>query len=205
VSNQARESVNQPVGETVKPPATAIPNPVSSDPQVLADALRSAETKGGETDDDETSDDRWLEHSMQVDIEAPIDRVWAEWANLENMSQWMRWIHGVEILPEDPGLSRWTLKSGLWEFSWLARTLKVVPNQIIQWKAVDGLPNRGAIRFYDRKDSTVVKMTIAYAIPGPIGQLMDNLFLGRIVESTIQGDLNRFRQFVLDAIAAETP
>jgi len=146
---------------------------------------------------EEVAEENWLEHSMQVEIAAPVETVWEAWANLENMPQWMYWIHSVSILEDDPELSRWTLKSGPWEFSWLARTLKVVPNQIIQWKSVDGLPNRGAIRFYDRKDSSVVKMTIAYGIPGPIGKLMDNLFLGRIVESTIQGDLERFRTFVL--------
>lgn len=146
---------------------------------------------------EKVAEENWLEHSMQVEIAAPVETVWEAWSNLENMPQWMYWIHSVSILEDDPELSRWTLKSGPWEFSWLARTLKVVPNQIIQWKSVDGLPNRGAIRFYDRKDSSVVKMTIAYGIPGPIGKLMDNLFLGRIVESTIQGDLERFRTFVL--------
>jgi uncharacterized membrane protein len=41
-------------------------------------------------------------------------------------------------------------------------------------------------------------MTISYAIPGIIGKIMDNLFLGRIVESTIQADLERFRQYALN-------
>ncbi|NEP32877.1 MAG: hypothetical protein F6K38_15810, partial [Moorea sp. SIO3B2] len=83
------------------------------------------------------------------------------------------------------------------EFSWLSRILKLVPHQIIQWESVDGLPNRGAVRFYDRKDSSIVKLTIAYGIPGILGQLMDNLFLGNLVESTIQEDLERFRDYAL--------
>jgi uncharacterized membrane protein len=41
-------------------------------------------------------------------------------------------------------------------------------------------------------------MTVAYAIPGIIGQLMDNLFLGRIVESTLQADLDHFRDYALN-------
>jgi uncharacterized membrane protein len=40
------------------------------------------------------------------------------------------------------------------------------------------------VRFYDRKVGTVVKLTVAYAIPGIVGQVMDDLFLGRVVEST---------------------
>jgi uncharacterized membrane protein len=42
-------------------------------------------------------------------------------------------------------------------------------------------------------------MSIAYAIPGVLGKLMDNLFLGKIVESTLQADLNRFRDYATKA------
>ena len=76
--------------------------------------------------------------------------------------------------------------------------LKVVKEQIIQWESVDGLPNQGAIRFYDRHGSSIVKMTVSYAIPGIIGKIMDNLFLGRVVESTIQADLERFKEYALN-------
>jgi uncharacterized membrane protein len=139
----------------------------------------------------------WLEHSVQVEVDAPIDLVWSLWSDLEQMPRWMKWIESVRILPEDPELSRWKLASGGLEFTWLSRILKVIPNQIIQWESVDGLPNRGAIRFYDRSGKSVVKLSIAYAIPGWLGRLMDNLFLGRIVESTIQADLERFREYAM--------
>ena len=139
----------------------------------------------------------WLEHSVQVEVEVPIDLAWNLWSDLEQMPRWMKWIDSVHILEDDPELSRWKLATGGLEFSWLSRILKLVPNQIIQWESVDGLPNRGAIRFYDRHSSSIVKLTVAYAIPGFLGQLMDNLFLGRVVESTIQADLERFREYAL--------
>ena len=139
----------------------------------------------------------WLEHSVQVEVEVPIELAWDLWSDLEQMPRWMKWIDSVEVLEEDPDLSRWKLASTGFEFSWLSRILKLVPHQIIQWESVDGLPNRGAVRFYDRKDSSIVKLTIAYGIPGILGQLMDNLFLGNLVESTIQEDLERFRDYAL--------
>jgi uncharacterized membrane protein len=139
----------------------------------------------------------WLEHSVQVEVEAPISLVWSLWSDLEQMPRWMKWIESVKILEDDPGLSRWRLASGGLEFSWLSRILKQVPQQIIQWESVDGLPNRGAIRFYDRHDHSIVKLTIAYGIPGGLGRLMDNLFLGGLVESTLQADLVRFRDYAL--------
>ncbi len=137
----------------------------------------------------------WLEHSVQIEVQTPITRVWDLWSDLEEMPKWMKWIDSVEILEDDPELSEWKLASGGFEFKWLSRILKEIPHQIIQWESVSGLPNRGAIRFYDRGEASIVKLTVAYAIPGILGKLMDNLFLGRIVESTIQADLERFRDY----------
>ncbi|MEQ9236604.1 SRPBCC family protein [Coleofasciculus sp. E2-BRE-01] len=139
----------------------------------------------------------WLEHSVQVEVEVPMETVWSLWSDLEQMPRWMKWIDSVQVLEDNPDLSRWKLASGGFEFSWISRILKLVPHQIIQWESVDGLPNRGAVRFYDRHGSSVVKLTVAYDIPGILGKLMDGLFLGRIVESTIQADLDRFRDYAL--------
>jgi uncharacterized membrane protein len=140
----------------------------------------------------------WLEHSVQVEVEAPIELVWSLWSDLEQMPKWMKWIDSVKILPNDPEISVWKLSTGGLNFSWKSRILKIVPNQIIQWESVDGLPNQGAIRFYDRQTTSVVKMTISYAIPGLLGKIMDNLFLGKVVESTIQADLERFKEYALN-------
>lgn len=140
----------------------------------------------------------WLEHSVQVEVDIPIDVAWELWSDLEQMPRWMKWIDSVEIVEDNPELSRWQLASGNFKFSWLSKILKTVPNQIIQWESVDGLPNRGAVRFYDRHGSSIVRLTVAYGIPGILGKLMDNLFLGKIVESTLQADLERFKNYALN-------
>lgn len=137
----------------------------------------------------------WLEHTVQVEVNHSIDQIWSLWSNLELMPRWMKWIESVKILPDQPELSNWELGSSGFSFTWRSRILKQVKNQIIQWESIDGLPNRGAIRFYNRPNSTIVKLTVSYDIPGIIGQVMDGLFLGRLVESTLQADLERFRQY----------
>lgn len=139
----------------------------------------------------------WLEHSVQVDVAVPVETAWALWSDLEQMPRWMKWIDSVSIVDDDPSLSRWQLATGGFEFSWLSRILTVRTHQIIQWESVNGLPNRGAIRFYDRQGHTVVKLTVAYAIPGILGKMMDNLFLGRVVESTLQADMERFQAYAI--------
>ncbi|PSP18349.1 MAG: hypothetical protein BRC58_03780 [Cyanobacteria bacterium QS_8_64_29] len=137
----------------------------------------------------------WLEHSVQIEVEAPMELVWALWCDLERMPRWMKWIHSVEVLADNPELSRWTLKTGGFEFNWRSRITRTIERQIIQWESVDGLPNRGAIRFYDRQGRSIVKLTVAYAVPGYLGELMDKLLVGRLVESTLQADLERFRDY----------
>jgi uncharacterized membrane protein len=144
----------------------------------------------------------WLEHTVQIELDVPIALVWGLWSDLTQMPQWMKWIEGVTIDPADPTISIWKLGSGGLVFNWKSRILKQVPNQIIQWESIDGLPNRGAIRFYDRGESgSIVKMTIAYAIPSIVKQIMSGLSLGQVVESTLQADLNRFRDYALAAQA----
>ncbi|MDX2097972.1 MAG: SRPBCC family protein [Leptolyngbyaceae cyanobacterium bins.59] len=140
----------------------------------------------------------WLEHSVQVEVEAPIELVWELWSDLEQMPRWMKWIESVKVLEDNPELSRWKLATGTLEFSWLSRILKQELHQIIQWESVDGLPNRGAIRFYDRHQGrSIVKLSVGYRIPGFLGQLMDSLFLGKAVESTIAADMERFREYAM--------
>lgn len=143
----------------------------------------------------------WLEHSVEIEVEAPIDLVWNLWSDLEQMPRWMKWIDSVEVLPDDPNQARWKLNTGGLEFTWMSRNIKVIPHQIIQWESVSGLPNRGSVRFYDRKETSIVRLSIAYAIPGILGKIMDSLFLGRAVESTIQADLERFREYALNLMA----
>ncbi len=142
----------------------------------------------------------WLEHSVQVEVDAPIELVWSLWSDLEQMPRWMKWIDSVHISEDNPDLSKWKLASGNFTFTWMSRITKLIPHQIIQWESVDGLPNRGAVRFYDRHEYSIVRLSIAYSIPGIIGQIMDNLFLGKIVESTIQADLERFKEYTKNIV-----
>ncbi|MDJ0571273.1 MAG: SRPBCC family protein [Pleurocapsa sp. MO_192.B19] len=138
----------------------------------------------------------WLEHTVQIEVPVPIELAWDLWSDLEQMTIWMKWIESVKILEDNPKLSRWKLASGNFNFTWLSRIIQVVPQQIIEWQSVDGLPNKGAIRFYDRRGSSIVKMTFAYAVPGIIGRIMDSL-IGDIVESTVQADLQRFKDYAV--------
>ncbi len=136
----------------------------------------------------------WLEHTVQIEVAIPVEYAWSLWSDLQAMPRWMKWIDSV-VITDDPEISAWKLGTSGLTFTWKSRIVKQIPNQIIQWESIGGLANRGAVRFYGRPNNcTIVKLSIAYAIPA-IGQIMDNLFLGQIVESTLQADLERFRVY----------
>ncbi len=143
----------------------------------------------------------WLEHSVQVEVAAPIEHVWDLWQNIELMPRWMKWIESVTVLEDKPELSRWKLATSSLEFTWLSKILQQIPLQIIQWESVDGLPNRGAIRFYDRKESSIVRLTVSYAVPEFLALLMDNGFVRKAVEGTLQADMDRFRDYAMKELA----
>ncbi len=140
----------------------------------------------------------WLDHSVVVDVDVPVEMSWDLWCDLEQMPRWMNWIDSVRIPEDQPDVSEWKLASRGFEFKWRSKITDLVDYQIIAWEAIDGLPNKGAIRFYDRKGSSTVKLTVSYSVPGII-RWMDNLFLGRLVEATLQSDLNRFRDYAVAA------
>ena len=72
----------------------------------------------------------WLEHSVQVEVDAPIDLVWELWSDLEQMPRWMKWIDSVKVLEENPDLSRWKLDTKGLEFTWLSRILNYLPAKL---------------------------------------------------------------------------
>ena len=139
---------------------------------------------------------RWLEHSVTVDIAAPVDLVWAVWSDLEAMPLWMRWIESVKTL-DDPDLTDWTLAAQGFRFSWKARITTRVEAQQLHWESVGGLPTKGAVRFYsEASDRTAVKLSVTYELPRVLAPLMEPSILGGIVTKELQANLDRFRDLV---------
>ena len=139
---------------------------------------------------------RWLEHSVTTEVNAPVDRVWAVWSDLEAMPKWMRWIESVKTL-DDPELTDWTLAAQGFRFHWKARITQRVEAQQLHWESVGGLPTKGAVRFYaEQPERTAVKLSVTYELPGVLAPLMEPTILGGIVTKELQANLDRFRDLV---------
>ena len=145
---------------------------------------------------------RWLDHSVMVNINAPVDVVWSVWSDLESMPLWMRWIESVKTL-DDPDLTEWTLAAQGFRFQWKARITQRVEAQQLHWESVGGLPTKGAVRFYPEDEQhTAVKLSVSYELPGVLAPLMDSAMLGGLVSKELQANLDRFKELVEERAGA---
>lgn len=139
---------------------------------------------------------RWLEHSVVVDVAAPLEQVWGVWSDLTAMPRWMRWIESVREM-EDPLLTEWILAAQGFRFTWKARTTRKVERQQLHWESVAGLSTKGAVRFYGMSpNSTTVKLSISYALPVMLAPLMKASLLRGVVDKELQANLERFKELV---------
>ncbi len=74
----------------------------------------------------------WLDHSVLVDVDVPVETSWDLWSDLTQMPLWMKWIDSVKISEADPDISEWKLASRGLEFTWRSKITSLVPHQIIQ-------------------------------------------------------------------------
>ncbi|CAM0881123.1 unnamed protein product [Alopecurus aequalis] len=112
----------------------------------------------------------WQECSTEIKVDVPCSVAYQCYSERESIPQWMPFISTVKVLEDKPDLSRWTLKYAILgqnvEFSWLARNMTPTKNQKIHWRSLEGLPNRGAVRFFPKSESSCrVQLTVAYEVP----------------------------------------
>nr|ABK23958.1 unknown [Picea sitchensis] len=143
----------------------------------------------------------WQDITARVEVDAPLSVAWELWSDREGVNRWMPWIASIKILKDQPELSEWTLKYNAFgkdlEFSWLARNLQPIRYQKIHWRSLDGLPNRGAVRFYPRGSTSCgVELTISYEVPELLAGVASGL--SPLVERILRNDLERFAVFAKD-------
>uniref|UniRef100_A0A3Q7EGL7 Uncharacterized protein n=1 Tax=Solanum lycopersicum TaxID=4081 RepID=A0A3Q7EGL7_SOLLC len=111
------------------------------------------------------------------------------------------------ILEDKPDLSRWSLKYQAFgqniEYSWLARNMQPTPNQKIHWRSLEGLPNRGAVRFFPKGPSScIIELTFSYEVPQLLVPVASAL--KPFTENLLTQGLERFATFA-KSYSADTP
>ena len=143
---------------------------------------------------------RWLEHTVNCEIQASVSEVWEVWSDLEAMPLWMSWIESVKTIDETtttlPDLTEWTLAANGFRFKWKAKICERVEAQKLKWESVGGLPTKGCVRFYPEENKTTVKLVISYELPMVLAPLMEANLLGGMVTHELQENINRFKELV---------
>jgi hypothetical protein len=127
-----------------------------------------------------------------IDVNAPLRAVYNQWTQFEEFPRFMEGV--VEIRQKGPRTLFWKVNVGGQDKQWEAVILEQVPDSRIVWESVDGTQNRGIIAFEPVDfDRTRITLTMEYEPEGFLERAGDAL---GIPSSQVEGDLNRFRDFI---------
>ncbi|CAI9104861.1 OLC1v1003644C1 [Oldenlandia corymbosa var. corymbosa] len=148
----------------------------------------------------------WQDCTVKKEIDVPTSVAYKCYSDRQSIPRWMPFISSVKILDDKPDLSRWSLKYQAFgrdiEYSWLARNMQPIPNQKIHWRSLEGLPNRGAVRFYPKgASSCLVELTVSYEVPQLLAPVASAL--QPFLESLLLGGLERFAKFAKENLSPD--
>ncbi|KAB2003228.1 hypothetical protein ES319_D11G117000v1 [Gossypium barbadense] len=140
----------------------------------------------------------WQDCTAKMEIDVPASVAYKCYSDREAIPNWMPFISSVQVLEDKPDLSRWSLKYNAFgrdlEYSWLARNMQPIPNQKIHWRSLEGLPNRGAVRFYPKGPSScLIELTVSYEVPQLLAPVASAL--QPFLENLLKSGLDRFAKY----------
>ena len=128
-----------------------------------------------------------------VEVNCPIDIVYNQWTQFEELPQFMAGVKEVKQL--DDTHVHW--RAEIWgkEKEWDSEIVEQVPDQRIAWRSVSGdAPNAGEVRFEPlSEESTCVYLTMEYEPTGAIENIGDAL---GVMDGRVQSTVEDFKQFI---------
>jgi uncharacterized membrane protein len=138
-----------------------------------------------------------LEHSIEV--EAPVTATYNQWTQFEDFPRFMEGVESVTQI--DDKRVHWVAEVAGKRKEWDAEITRQVPDREIDWIGLGDPDNRGRVVFeaIDAETSKVTMM-LDYEPEGLVEEVGDALGL---VKRRVEGDMERFRQFI-EASGRET-
>ncbi len=133
-----------------------------------------------------------------INVNAPVDVLFNLWSNFENFPRFMTNV--LEVRNINDRTSHWKVAgpAGV-PVEWDAEITKVVPNEMIAWKSVEGSPvaNAGYVLFEPNDDGTTeVSVRLSYNPPaGAIGHAVAKAF-GADPKASMDDDLMRMKSLL---------
>jgi uncharacterized membrane protein len=141
---------------------------------------------------------RAVDLQKTIDVQAPLERVWALWSAFENFPRFMT--HLREVRDLGGGRSHWVAIGPLGAtIEWDAMITAWQPEQEIAWQSLAGSPveNAGVVRFQPgAQGGTRVDVRLSYNPPaGAIGHTVAAL-LGQDARHQMNDDMLRFKSLL---------
>jgi uncharacterized membrane protein len=131
-----------------------------------------------------------IEKSIEVD--APLSAVYNQWTQFEEFPRFMEGVKEVRQL--DDKRLHWHAEIAGKDKQWDAEIYRQEPDQSIAWRSTSGAQNAGEVRFSSvGGNRTMVTLNMSYDPEGVIENVADAL---GAVSMRVQGDLNRFKEFI---------
>lgn len=127
-----------------------------------------------------------------IEVNVPVRQAYNQWTQFESFPHFMEGVEQVRQL--DDKRLHWKAKVGGKTEEWDAVISEQLPDQRVAWTSTSGAPNAGVVTFsYVDPNKTLVMLRIDYEPQGALESTGSALgFLDR----QVQGDLDRFKQFI---------
>ena len=131
-----------------------------------------------------------IERSIEVNV--PVRTAYNQWTQFEEFPRFMAGVKDVKQL--DDRQLHWKAEISGLEKEWDAEIIEQTPDQRIAWTSRGGFMNGGVVTFHRLSDArSMVMLQMWYDPQGFLENTGDAL---GIVSSRIQGDLERFKEFI---------
>jgi uncharacterized membrane protein len=127
-----------------------------------------------------------------IEVDAPVSTVYNQWTQFEDFPKFMEGVEEVQQL--DDKRLHWKADVGGKTKEWDAEIFEQIPDQRVAWRSTTGALNTGMVNFEPLGATrTRVAVRMNYEPEGLVENVGD--FLG-VVGRRVQGDLERFKQFI---------
>ena len=127
-----------------------------------------------------------------IEVNQPVRTVYNQWTQFEEFPRFMEGVEAVRQL--DDQRLRWRAELAGTSEEWDAEITEPTPDQQVAWRSPRGRENSGTVRFEPvGADKTKVTVTLGYDPEGIVETTGDKL---GFVDRRVQGDLERFKEFI---------
>jgi uncharacterized membrane protein len=125
-------------------------------------------------------------------VEVPVNTVYNQWTQFEEFPQFMEGVE--EVRQEGDQHTHWRANIAFKTTEWDADITEQTPDSRVSWRSTSGAHNAGTVSFESQgADRTKVTLHLEYepegffeAVGGALG----------FVDSRVEGDLKRFKEFI---------